>query len=1041
MRKTIKSIFLLLMLVTIGTNLVAQGKRESRVISGKVIDAVTKDPLIGCIITLKDEPGIGTTADIDGNFKIEATDFNVLQVNYLGYEGQEFIVAKIDKALTVELSESTTQLDEVVVTAAGSQRKVSLTGAITTVDTKTLRAPTANLSNALAGNVAGIIARQTSGEPGENFSEFWVRGLSTFGANSSALVLVDGVERSLDQVKTEDIESFSVLKDASATAIYGQRGANGVVLITTKRGEAGKINIHAKVQYGYDTRSRTPDYADGVAYAKLMNEAYLSRYQEARYSGQNLVAIENRLDPDMFPNVNWRDVLLKDGASNYEAYMSFRGGGTNARYFVSGAYVKQNGMYITRNDLNTYNTNSTYERYNYRANVDMDITSTTLLSMNVSGYLVNRTQPGVETNEIWESMNRMTPLTIPRMYSNGWTPSLSDSGADMNPEVLMTRSGYNTKWENKAEISVSLAQNLDFITQGLKVYGVFAFDTNNHNNVDRKKRPELYYVETRDPSNNNALLMKTRFEEQTMTQSLNINGSRRYYLEANVNYEKLIAEAHRVTAFAMIYRQETLNTNDFKADDLITTIPYRNLAYSGRFTYGFRDRYLAEFNWGYTGSENFQTGKKFGFFPAFSAGWVISEEPIIKDAAPWLNLFKVRASYGENGNDRIGGKRFPYVSLIQGDGDYNWGEYGAFNRVSGYRMGQVGSENLTWEVAKKYDLGFDFSFLNQKLTGTIDFFRETRDDIFMERSNMPFSTGLQDIKPWANVGRFEKYGYDGNLSFSDKIGKVEYTLRGNFTYARNEILDYDEPANILPYKMKRGYRNDQNRGLIALGLFKDQADIDNSPFQDLGETVLPGDIKYKDVNGDGKINDDDVVPLGYTNIPEVIYGVGLSLYWNNWEFNTLLQGSGNYDFFVGGYGVHPFREGTKGNILKVMADSDNRWIPKEISGNAATENPNAEWPRLTYQNNKNNNRNSTFWLKNGRYLRLKNLELAYNLPNKFTKKFNMSNVRLGFIGYNMFVWSPFKWWDPENNTNGAESQNGANYPITKTYSFSLRVDF
>ena len=487
----------------------------------------------------------------------------------------------------------------------------------------------------------------------------------------------------------------------------------------------------------------------------------------------------------------------------------------------------------------------------------------------------------------------------------------------------------------------------------------------------------------------------------------------------------------------MVYQQETSDIN-FDESDLIGSIPHRNLAYSGRFTYAFKDRYMAEFNWGYTGSENFESGKQFGFFPAVSAGWVVSEESFIKKAAPWLDMFKIRASYGEVGNDELQGRRFPYISLVSTDdgGSYYFGEFRT-NRVQAYRIKTLGTPNLTWEVAKKYDIGVDFSVLNGKFTGAVDYFVDKRDDIFMQRNQMPLTTGLADQTPMANVGKMKSFGWDGNIAFTQQIGQVNLQLRANFTYQTTDIIDKDEAANELWYKMDKGFQLNQSRGFIALGLFKDQEDIDRSPSQAglANKAVLPGDIKYKDVNGDGIINDDDIVPLGYRQQPGLQYGIGLSANWKNWNLSMLLQGTGKCDFFVGGNGPHAFHDGRTGNILQVMVEG-NRWIPKEISGTEATENPNADWPRLTYGNNNMNNRASTFWLHDRKYLRLRNVELSYDFPQLWTRKFYVNNLRIGFIGQNLLTWAPFKWWDPEGTR-----EDGSNYPINKTFSCYLQFSF
>lgn len=1008
---------------------IAQQENGGRVeIKGTVKDE-KGEPLIGVTVIAKNQPGLGTSTNAEGQFTFKAGSYDVLVFNYLGFDPIEVPVLKISnlKDFQLTMKERSEKLTEVVVTGAGIQKKQTVTGAFTTVDIKQLNAPTPNLSNSLAGVVPGVIAVQSTGEPGENISEFWIRGVSTFGAKQSALVLVDGIERSFNEIPVEDIESFSVLKDASATAIYGQRGANGVVLVTTKKGEKGKVKINAKISYGINTLTKSPEYANVQTYARMANEALQARYESPLYSPAELNIIDNGLDPDLYPNVNWRDLMLKDSSPNYNANLNFSGGGDNVTYYVSLGYYNEDGVYKSKSAENKYNTNTTYERFNYRTNIDINLTKSTIVKVGIGGWLINRTAPGSESNDIWGSFTEYTPLTFPRKYSTGQWPAKT-------PEVLMTQTGYRKIWQNKMETNIGVDQNLDFITPGLRVSGVFAFDTENRNTIIRSKSPEIWVAQNYRDENGDLILRKTE-DEKIMTQTSETSGSRRYYMQAQIDYSRLFADKHRLGVFAMAYQQEVTDTN--LTADIIASIPKRNLAYSGRFTYAFLDRYLAEFNWGYTGSENFEKGKRFGFFPAVSAGWVVSEEPFIKKVTPWLDMFKIRASYGEVGNDVISDKRFPYITLIDvsDNGKYQFGEFGS-NEITGYRLKQIGTPNLTWEVAKKYNLGFDVSVLNGKFAGTVDIYKDVRNDIFMERKHMPLTTGLQDRVPMANVGRMKSHGVDGNISYSEKIEKVNFTVRGNLTYQNNEILDKDEAANALWYQMDKGFRQNQTRGFIALGLFKDEEDIASSPEQTFGgKPVLPGDIKYKDVNGDGVINEDDKVPLGYRTVPGLQYGMGFSVNWNNFEFSVLFQGSGKRDFFVDGAGVFPFEKGNSGNILELMA-SGNRWIPKEISGSESTENPNADWPRLTYGENKNNNQNSTFWLKNGSYIRLKNIDVAYTVPREITRKLYISNLKIGFIGQNLYTWSSFKWWDPESG-----KSNGSNYPITKNYTMYIQASF
>lgn len=1014
---------------------------QLKTIKGTITDE-NNEPLIGVSIVVKNTSN-GTITNVDGQYSIRVDDYDVLVVRYLGYKTVEIPVVKGE--YNVQLSEESERLQEVVVVGAGQyQKKATLVGAVSTVEVSKLNVPSANISNALVGNVVGIIGHQTTGEPGENTTEFWVRGISTFGANAKALVLVDGIERSLDQLNYEDIESFSVLKDASATAIYGSRGANGVILISTKRGETGKVNIYAKQEYGYNTRSRTPQYTDAITYASMANEARLTRYQPALYSDQDLDIIRRGLDVDLFPNVDWQDVIIRPGASNYRTTVSVSGGGASARYYVSGSYYNEDGMYKTESSAS----NVSYERYNYRMNTDVDITKTTILKVGVSGFLVNQSKPRLSSDQIWESLSNLTPLTVPRIYSNGLLSSYG-TGGQMNPEVQLNKTGYKRVWQNKAETNITIEQNLQFITEGLRFIGTFSFDSENNSTVTRSKQPELWRAgNTRDPKGD-LILTRVAQEQPFRLDSGEPDGRYRYYTEAKFDYVRKFGDDHTVTGLLMYYQQQRQRIFKYDTTNAKVAIPFRNLGVSGRVTYGFRDKYLLDLNFGYNGSENFQPGDQFGFFPAVSAGWVLSEESFIKDNFWWVNMFKIRYSYGIVGEDKLTSdetdysKRIAYTYLIEGSDGYTFGEYNT-NKINGYRITGFGSPGLTWEKAQKHNLGIDMVFWDNKISFTTDIFKDHRTDIFMQRGNMPFSTGLQDkiSETWANIGEMESYGIEGVASYSDKIGAVSYTIRGNFTYQNTNVIEHDEADNALYYQMTRGYRLNQTRGYIDLGLFKDEEDIANSPSQIALGNVMPGDIKYKDVNGDGIIDNKDEVPIGHTTVPSFVYGAGLNLQWRDFDFGMLFQGAGLVDFFIGGTSIHLFSGEKTGNILEYMTDPKDRWISREISGTADTENVNATIPRLSYGSNSNNYRPSTYWLRDGRYLRLKNVEFGYNLPKKWTSALSATNMRLGFIGTNLLVFSPFNWWDPEiGNRGGAYYKDGAKYPISKTFSLNFTINF
>ncbi len=1011
----------------------AGGDENTVVVTGVVTDEENL-PMIGVNIVVKDMPGMGVITDMDGRYRIKMEPYHRLRFTYLGYEAVEVLI-KEQREVNIKMKEDVENvLDEVVITATGAQKKINLSGAITTIAPEELQtAPSGNLVNALGGTVAGIITQQTTGQPGQNTSEFWIRGISTFGASTSALVLVDGFERDIDDVNIEDIESFSVLKDASATAIYGSRGANGVVLITTKHGGIGKTNIDVKVETSYNTRTITPEFADGYTYANMMNEARITRNQAPIYSDTELYILKNGLDPDLYPNVDWMDMLLKDGAMTYRANVNMNGGGSTARYFVSVSYLKEGGMYNTDETLrNDYNTNCDANSWNYRLNTDINVTKTTVLKVGVSGTLKKYNEPGL-SGDVWGSLMRQNPISIPVMYSNGYVPAYG-TGGQTNPWVLATQTGYKEHWENTIQTNITLEQDLSFITKGLRFVGRFGFDTWNKNNIDRIKWPEQWKAERQRDANGN-LVFERISTEQLMKQSSSAEGNRYEVFEAELHYDRGFGKHHLGGLLKLNQDAKTFTVN--VGEDIKNGIARRHFGLAGRVSYNWNLRYYFDFNFGYNGSENFADGHRFGFFPAFSAAWNVSEEPIIKKNLPWLSMFKIRYSYGKVGNDALyingAETRFPYLYTIGSGNSYQWADFNFSSpNNSGLRYTDLASTAATWEIATKHDLGLDIALFNDRFTATVDYFHEQRDGIWVERAYLPALVGLQS-NPRANVGSVLSEGFDGNFAYKQKIGQVDFVLRGNFTYSKNTTLERDEENNVYPYLMQEGYRVDQARGLIALGLFKDYDDIRNSPTQQFG-TVQPGDIKYKDVNGDGVVDDNDQVPIGSTTRPNMIYGFGISAAWKGLDVNVHFQGTGKSSFFVNGETVYAFSAGDWGNVLKSVAESD-RWISADISGDPATENPNASYPRLSYGGNSNNYRNSTFWLRDGSYLRLKTLEVGYTLPKSVVNSIRLNNVRVFFRGNNLLTFSKFDWWDPELG-----SSNGQQYPLARTFTLGLTVN-
>jgi len=1037
MKKYILSVLCIVMYVI---SISAQKKTVE--VSGTIVDSEGV-PLIGATVVIKEKPGLGVVSDMDGKYKIEVEPFQYLVFSYVGYETQEHLIKDEDMVLDITMHEAkTTILDEVTITGMGPQKKITTTGAITTVEVGTLKTPVSSITNALAGNVAGVMAMQRSGQPGDNVSEFWIRGISTFGGSSSALVLVDGFERSMDELNIEDIESFTVLKDASTTAIYGSRGANGVILVNTKRGSEGKLEINAKGEYTWTTRTRTPKFVDGLTYASMANEARTTRNQKAVYTDQELMMIDEQLDPDIYPNVNWMDLLLKDGAPTYRASMNMRGGGSKARYYLSGSFLDEGGMYHVDKAMKEYDTNANYQRYNYRLNLDMNVTASTLIQVGIGGALEKTNRSGaVNTDDIWYSIFGYNPITMPVMYSNGYVPIMQGEDAESwerkyNPWVAATQTGYTEVWQNTINSNVTLDQKLDFITEGLKFIGRFGYDTYNYNHIQRRKNPEMWRAE-RQRNSDGELVFNRIVPERLLSQGSSASGDRKEFLEAELIYGRNFGD-HNVASVLKYTQDNYVNTSNI-GGDIMQGIARRHQGLAGSVSYGYMNRYLFNFNFGYNGSENFAKGHQFGFFPAYSIAWNVAEESFVKDNIDWLSMFKIRYSDGKVGTDNTP-TRFPYLATFgnytrrTGAGEqevyYNWGDLNSGFGYPGLTYTRVSSNNVTWEIARKHDLGFDLYLWGDKFGLTVDYFDEKREGIYMTRSYLSDMVGIQGENPSANVGSVKTKGFDGNFKLDQRAGDVGLQIRGNFTYSKNKITEADEMVSRYPYLRRTGFRIDQAKGLIALGLFEDYEDIRNSPRQDFADPrdVMPGDIKYKDINGDGIINNDDIVPIGSTTRPNLIYGLGLSATWKGFDFNMHFQGAGKSHFFIDGFTVYPFSQGEWGNILEDMANS-NRWIL------GVNEDPNAEYPRLSYGWNSNNYRPSTYWLRDGSYLRLKTLEMGYTLPKVMTARLHMNNVRIHFIGQNLLTFSNFKLWDPEMG-----SSNGMKYPLGKTVTFGLTIN-
>lgn len=1016
-------IFLLVLEVYPITGLKAQETESGLMIAGTVMDEKGLE-LVGVNIFVKDNLQVGVISDLDGKFRLRKIPVNsVVVFSSLGYKNYELKITEPKERLKIVLEPTVDELEEVVVVAHGTQRKVSTTGAITSIEVDQLQVPATSISNMLAGRVPGIIGVTRSGEPGDDFSEFWIRGISTFGANSSALILVDGVEGDLDDIDPVDIESFSILKDASATAVYGVRGANGVVLITTKKGKAGKLKINLKANRTLTQSARLPEYVNASSYAELANEARVVRDLDSKYSDVELELFRSGLDPDLYPDVNWRDEILKDYSYYSQYNLNISGGGPAARYYMSLGYQNKEGIFKQDKAANKYDVNVNYNKYNFRANIDVDLTNTTVLSLNINDVISLQNSPGYgdNNNSLWTAQANLTPVTVPIKYSNGQLAAYGSSGNQITPYVLLNYTGYRRISQNTVNLKMKLDQNFDFITKGLTASGLFSYNYYGKHTSTRYKMPELYYATGRQ--NDGTLITKKTVSSTDATYTQGALIERQIYFEGQLNYNKIINEDHRITGLFHVYRQDERTSDGNSYDDVI---PVRYQALSGRATYSYKDTYLVEANAGYSGSENFKPGEQYGVFPSFSLGWVPTQYEWTKDHLAVLNYFKVRASWGKVGNGEIG-ERFPYLSLMSSSSN-DWG--------STLIESKVGVSNLKWETTTKYDVGIDAKFFRNRFDLTVDWFLSKAEDIYQQRTTIPEEAGAVE-SPWTNVGSLRSWGADGNISYSQPVGKdISFVVRGNFTFSRNKVTHWEQTGVNYPYQSYTGVPYGIQRGLVALGLFKDEDDIASSPVQSYMSNYMPGDIKYKDVNGDGIVDNDDIVPLDYSNVPRLEYGFATEFSWKKWTVSAFFTGQYQVSYFLGGAGYYPFNGEEQGNVLSIVANQNNRWTPASYSGTTNTENPNARFPRLTYGNNANNNRSSTFWLADASFLRFKNAELSYRFDGTWLKNHGISSSVVSFTVNNIAVWDNVKLWDPEQ-----ASSNGAVYPIQRTYTLQLNVAF
>ncbi len=994
-------------------------------ITGTVLDELGEG-IPGASVKVKGDSR-GAITGIDGTFTLEVAPGSTLEVSFLGYT-PELVKVGSETSYTVQLRPQSEELEEVVAVAYGRQKKESVVGAISTIDASMLKVPVSNLSSAIAGKIAGAVVMQRTAEPGSG-ADFWIRGISSFGANNRPLILVDGIERSMDLVDPEDIQTFSILKDATATALYGVRGANGIVLITTKRGSESKPRVSAKVEYGFTSPVKLPKLASAEQWLNFYNDIELDASGRLGVQPTEMAKYLNGEDPDLYPNVDWMSTIFKDQASTLRANVSVSGGTERVRYYMGGsAYTESSIFNIADNDR--YDAQMKYTKYNFRANVDVNITRTTELGLSIASFYATKNRPGYSLSDIYTWTILTTPISTPTQYSDGTIASPLNG---YNPYFFLNQTGYSQDFTSATQTLLSLTQDFsDIITPGLKANIKFAWDANSASTVNRYIRPGQYYVDVNSggrDEDGNLIFHEKEAGNDYMTLSSSNSGNRTTNFEVSATYDRVFDKVHHVSAMFNFNMREYVN--NFPGSNYINGIPNRNQGIAGRATYSYDNRYFGEFNFGYNGSENFAPKHRYGFFPSFAVGYIISNEKFWEPLTPVISLLKFKASYGEIGNDQIGGdRRFAFNTEMQsGVKGFIWGET-AQQHVNywGIATGVPGNEDVSWEKAIKKNIGFELGFFNSSLNLSADYFYEKRSGIYIMQQSIPSVVG-HNVTQYVNLGKMRNSGIDATIEYNKQFGDWFVSARGTFSYNRNNLVDNDKPSQIWPYQNEAGFAYLQQRGLIALGLFESEDDIARSPVQTFGGEVRPGDIKYKDVNGDGVIDSYDKVAIGYTQIPEINYGFGASISWKGIDFSVFFQGVGHITRLLSGASFYGASENlwNKGQIYAEVAD--NRWT-------IDNPDPNAMYPRLAVSKVANNQEASTYWQRDCSFIRLKNAEVGYTFPKKWFAKAGISTVRLYLQGVNLLTFSKFKLWDPE-----LESSNGAKYPQMRTGAVGLNVNF
>ena len=1023
-------------------------QQNKRKISGRVTD-IKGEPLIGVNVTV-DGDANGSITNMDGLYEIFVTKKSVvLKFTYIGFKTSEIRTNASTNIYDVTLEEQVNELEETVIVGYGTQRKISNIGAQSSMKMEGIKTPSASLTTTLAGRLAGVVAVQRTGEPGKDAADIWIRGISTPNT-SSPLVLVDGVERSFNDIDPEDIESLTTLKDASATAVYGVRGANGVILIKTKPGKVGKPTVSADYYESFTRFTKMVDLADGITYMNAANEAMRNDGIATKYTEDQIRNTIAGKDPYLYPNVDWLKEIFNDWGHNRRVNVNVRGGSEKVAYYASVSYFNETGMTVTDKNINTYDSKMKYSRYNFTTNLNIDVTPTTKVEIGAQGYLGEGNYPAISSADLYNAAMSISPVEYPKMFfvnGEAFVPGTSTNNNFNNPYSQATRRGYDNLTKNQIYSNLRVTQDLDMLTKGLKLTAMYAFDVYNEIHVHQDRAESTYnFLDTSVPYDMNGQPILQRIYEgsNVLSYTQETSGNKKTYLEASLNYDRTFNDDHRVSALFLFNQQSKLL---YPKGTLEDAIPYRMMGIAGRATYSWKDRYFAEFNIGYNGAENFSPKHRFGTFPAFGVGWVVSNEKFWQPLSKAVSFLKIRYTDGKVGNSEVSDRRFMYLDQMKENGDYGYKFGPNGTKWSGYETVNM-AVDLIWEESRKQDLGIDLKLFNDDLSIVFDLFKERRENILLKREHsIPSFLGYNTSAPYGNIGIIENKGFDGTIEYNKRINKDwVIALRGNVTFNKDKWIQGELPEQKYEWMNQYGRNINGAKGYVAEGLFT-QAEIDDmarweslsdankaitpKPFASQFGTVKAGDIKYKDLNNDGQIDAYDQTYISRGDVPTTVYGFGFTVGWKDLSVGMMFQGVAGAERVLNGSSINPFNGG--GGSGNLYSNIDDRWTE---------ENPdqNAFYPRLSYGSETtssiNNFQKSTWWVRNMNFLRLKTLQLSYNLPKPWVNKVHLKNAAVYVMGTNLFTLSRFKLWDPELNTD-----NGASYPNTTSYSVGINFTF